>query len=103
VSKGPSPSAVENPLTCPASLKTAISVAEGIKAALGLDLADPDIRFALQFACRARLLTAGDVRSGPRAPDDHAAGNALQSDIRLAVHDGPRQEFRCSGDPLDGV
>jgi hypothetical protein len=33
---------------------------EGIRAALGLDLADPDIRFALQLACRGRLMVAGD-------------------------------------------
>jgi sugar diacid utilization regulator len=33
---------------------------DGIKEALGLDLADPDIRFALQLACRGRLMVTGD-------------------------------------------
>ena len=34
---------------------------EGITNALGLDLADPDSRFALQMACRARLMSTGSI------------------------------------------
>jgi sugar diacid utilization regulator len=34
---------------------------DGITNALGLDLSEPDIRFALQMACRARLMSTGAI------------------------------------------
>lgn len=34
---------------------------DGISSALDLDLSNPDIRFALQMACRARLMSTGTI------------------------------------------